>query len=55
MSKTAKTSKRKVPKMPKGEAEQVRIRRSLGYDFALKQDEHGRTRLIAGTVEAERA
>lgn len=55
MSKTAKTSKRKVPKMPKGEAEQVRIRRSLGHDFALKQDEHGRTRLIAGTVEAERA
>ena len=49
-----KASKPKVPKMPKGEADQVRIRRDLGHDFALKQDEHGRTRLIAGSVDARR-
>lgn len=54
-SKTAtKAAKPKLPKMPKGEAEQVRIRRDLGHDFALKQDEHGRTRLIAGSVDARR-
>ncbi|MHA6643429.1 DUF6456 domain-containing protein [Mesorhizobium sp. A623] len=54
-SKTAtKAAKPKVSKMPKGEADQVRIRRDLGHDFALKQDEHGRTRLIAGSVDARR-
>ncbi len=50
----SKASKQRAPKMPAGEAEQVRIRRSLGHDFALKDDAHGRTRLIAGTVEASR-
>lgn len=54
MSKAAKAVKPKIAKMPKGEAEQVRIRRDLGHDFALKQDEHGRTRLVSGTVEAGR-
>jgi hypothetical protein len=54
-SKTAtKAAKQKVPKMAKGEVEQVRIRRDLGHDFALKQDEHGRTHLIAGSVDARR-
>ncbi len=54
MSKARKSSKQRVPKMPKGEAEQVRIRRDLGHDFALKQDEHGRTRLITGSTDARR-
>ncbi|RVD69426.1 hypothetical protein EN751_26085 [Mesorhizobium sp. M4A.F.Ca.ET.029.04.2.1] len=42
------------PKLPKGEAEQVRIRREVGHDFALKQDAFGRQRLAAGTAEARR-
>lgn len=54
MSKKKAPAKLKVPKMPKGEAEQVRIRRDLGHDFALTQDEHGRTRLIAGSADAAR-
>jgi hypothetical protein len=42
------------PKLPKGEAEQVRIRREIGHDFALKPDAFGRQRLTAGTAEARR-
>ncbi|MGX5800654.1 DUF6456 domain-containing protein [Bradyrhizobium sp. Arg314] len=42
------------PKLPKGEAEQVRIRREVGHDFALKADAFGRQRLTAGTAEARR-
>ncbi|AZO70380.1 MAG: hypothetical protein E5V92_30690 [Mesorhizobium sp.] len=42
------------PKLPKGEAEQVRIRREVGHDFALKQDRFGRQRLSNGTAEARR-
>ncbi|MBZ9986615.1 DUF6456 domain-containing protein [Mesorhizobium sp. BH1-1-5] len=42
------------PKLPKGEAEQVRIRREVGHDFALKQDAFGRQRLTPGTAEARR-
>ncbi|TGS16104.1 hypothetical protein EN852_010835 [Mesorhizobium sp. M2E.F.Ca.ET.209.01.1.1] len=42
------------PKLPKGEAEQVRIRREVGHDFALKPDAFGRQRLTAGTAEARR-
>jgi len=42
------------PKLPKGEAEQVRIRREVGHDFALKEDAFGRQRLTAGTAEARR-
>ncbi|OHV69350.1 hypothetical protein LCM4577_22405 [Mesorhizobium sp. LCM 4577] len=42
------------PKLPKGEAEQVRIRREVGHDFALKQDAFGRQRLTTGTAEARR-
>ena len=42
------------PKLPKGEAEQVRIRRELGHDFALKPDAFGRQRLANGTAEARR-
>ena len=54
MSRKKVPAKPRVPKMPKGEAEQVRIRRDLGHDFALTQDEHGRTRLIAGSADAAR-
>ena len=43
-----------APKLPKGEAEQVRIRREVGHDFALKDDDFGRKRLAAGTLEASR-
>jgi hypothetical protein len=50
--KTAK--KPQPPKLPKGEAEQVRIRRELGHDFALKPDAFGRHRLTPGTAEARR-
>lgn len=50
--KTAK--KPQPPKLPKGEAEQVRIRREVGHDFALKSDAFGRQRLTAGTAEARR-
>jgi len=42
------------PKLPKGEAEQVRIRREIGHDFALKPDAFGRQRLTPGTAEARR-
>ncbi|MBZ9816452.1 DUF6456 domain-containing protein [Mesorhizobium sp. CA7] len=42
------------PKLPKGEAEQVRIRREVGHDFALKTDAFGRQRLTPGTAEARR-
>ncbi|TPK96231.1 MULTISPECIES: DUF6456 domain-containing protein [unclassified Mesorhizobium] len=42
------------PKLPKGEAEQVRIRREIGHDFALKPDGFGRQRLTSGTAEARR-
>jgi hypothetical protein len=50
--KTAK--KPQPPKLPKGEAEQVRIRREVGHDFALRQDAFGRQRLATGTEEARR-
>jgi len=53
MNKT-KLAKTKVSKLPKGEAEQVRVRRDLGHDFALRTDEHGRQRLMTGTAEAQR-
>lgn len=50
-----KTSKKpQPPKLPKGEAEQVRIRREIGHDFALREDAFGRQRLAAGTAEARR-
>lgn len=42
------------PKLPKGEAEQVRIRREIGHEFALKPDAFGRQRLTPGTAEARR-
>lgn len=51
---TRKAAKKKIAKLPKGEAEQVRVRRDLGHDFALRNDEHGRLRLAAGTAEASR-
>ena len=54
MSKKTRPAKPQTPKLPKGEAEQVRIRREIGHDFALKDDEFGRTRLAAGTLEASR-
>ncbi|MDX8460484.1 DUF6456 domain-containing protein [Mesorhizobium humile] len=46
--------KPRPPKLPKGEAEQVRIRRELGHDFALKTDAFGRQRLTPDTAEARR-
>ncbi|CAH2406547.1 DUF6456 domain-containing protein [Mesorhizobium ventifaucium] len=46
--------KAKPPKLPTGEAEQVRIRKAVGHDFALKDDAFGRKRLAAGTLEARR-
>ena len=53
MSKKA-AQKAKPPKLPRDEAEQVRIRREIGHDFALKDDRFGRQRLIPGTEEARR-
>ncbi|MFA6155582.1 DUF6456 domain-containing protein [Mesorhizobium sp.] len=54
MPRKAKAAKPQAPKLPKGEAEQVRIRREIGHDFALKDDAFGRKRLAAGTLEARR-
>lgn len=53
-NKTAQKAKPKPPKLPKGEAEQVRIRREIGHDFALRDDRFGRKRLTTGTQEAAR-
>ncbi|WP_245261716.1 DUF6456 domain-containing protein [Mesorhizobium sp. L2C067A000] len=50
----SRNSKLTVPKMRKGEAEQAKIRRDLGHDFAVQKDDHGRDRLIAGTADARR-
>ncbi|UVK37815.1 hypothetical protein LHFGNBLO_004906 [Mesorhizobium sp. AR10] len=52
--KTAQKTKPKPPKLPRGEAEQVRIRKEVGHDFALKDDAFGRKRLATGTLEARR-
>ncbi|PTE08481.1 DUF6456 domain-containing protein [Mesorhizobium helmanticense] len=52
--KTAQKAKVKPPKLPRDEAEQVRIRKEVGHDFALKDDRFGRKRLAAGTAEARR-
>ncbi len=52
--KKAKPARPQASKLPKGEAEQVRIRREIGHDFALKDDAFGRQRLAAGTLEARR-
>ncbi|RUU45561.1 hypothetical protein EOC93_06585 [Mesorhizobium sp. M6A.T.Ce.TU.002.03.1.1] len=52
--KTAQKAKPKPPKLAKGEAEQVRIRKEVGHDFALKDDAFGRKRLAVGTLEARR-
>ncbi|RVC09413.1 hypothetical protein EN884_26310, partial [Mesorhizobium sp. M7A.F.Ca.AU.001.01.1.1] len=54
MSKKTRPAKPQAPKLPKGEAEQVRIRREIGHDFALRDDALGRKRLAAGTLEAAR-
>ncbi|MBN9552483.1 MAG: hypothetical protein J0H31_27420 [Alphaproteobacteria bacterium] len=54
MTKLKKNSQSAVPKMRKGEAAQVKIRRDLGHDFAIRKDEHGRDRLLSGTAEARR-
>jgi hypothetical protein len=54
MSKKTRSAKPPAPKLPKGEAEQVRIRREIGHDFALRDDAFGRKRLAAGTLEAAR-
>jgi hypothetical protein len=49
-----KRAKPKPPRIPETEKEQVRIRRALEYDFAVKQDGYGRDRLAQGTAEATR-
>ncbi|MER9328744.1 DUF6456 domain-containing protein [Mesorhizobium sp. M0488] len=54
MPSKSKAARPQAPKLPKGEAEQVRIRREVGHDFALKDDEFGRKRLVSGTLEARR-
>ncbi|MER9939542.1 DUF6456 domain-containing protein [Mesorhizobium sp. M0088] len=54
MSKRTRPVKPQAPKLPKGEAEQMRIRREIGHDFALRDDAFGRKRLAAGTLEAAR-
>jgi hypothetical protein len=46
--------KAKPPKLPRDEAEQVRIRREIGHEFALMDDRFGRKRLGVGTQEARR-
>ena len=39
-----------------GEAErtQVRARKVIGHDFALRKDAHRRERLVSGTAESQR-
>lgn len=54
MPRKSKAARSQAPKLPKEEAEQVRIRREIGHDFALKDDAFGRKRLAAGTLEARR-
>ncbi|AGB45399.1 hypothetical protein Mesau_03020 [Mesorhizobium australicum WSM2073] len=54
MPKKTKAARPQAPKLPRGEAEQVRIRREVGHDFALKDDAFGRKRLTPGTAEARR-
>ncbi|MBZ9676412.1 DUF6456 domain-containing protein [Mesorhizobium sp. ES1-1] len=54
MPRKSKAAKSQAPKLPEEEAEQVRIRREIGHDFALREDALGRTRLAAGTLEARR-
>lgn len=54
MPRKTRAPKPQAPKLPKGEAEQVRIRREVGHDFALRDDAFGRQRLAAGTAEARR-
>ena len=50
----ARKNTKPVPKMRAGEAQQVKIRRDLGHDFAIRKDDHGRDRLISGTADARR-
>jgi hypothetical protein len=54
MPRKTRAAKPQPPKLPKDEAEQVRIRREIGHDFALREDAFGRKRLAAGTLEARR-
>ncbi|TGQ64065.1 hypothetical protein EN829_021090 [Mesorhizobium sp. M00.F.Ca.ET.186.01.1.1] len=54
MPRKAKAARPQAPKLPKDEAEQVRIRREVGHDFALREDAFGRKRLASGTLEARR-
>ncbi|MER8883561.1 DUF6456 domain-containing protein [Mesorhizobium sp. M0663] len=53
-TKTAQKATARPPRLPKGEAEQVRIRKEIGHDFALKDDRFGRKRLAKGTQEGAR-
>lgn len=44
-----------LPRISGAEREQVRLRKEVDHDFALRKDEHGRDRLIVGTAESGRA
>ncbi|TPM28242.1 DUF6456 domain-containing protein [Mesorhizobium sp. B2-3-4] len=54
MPRKTRPTRPQAPKLPEGEAEQVRIRREVGHDFALREDAFGRKRLTPGTAEARR-
>lgn len=47
-------AKAKVRPVPANEKVQVRARRAIGHDFALKLDSNGRERLRGGTAESVR-
>lgn len=46
--------KNELPVITAAEKEQASLRRKLGHGFAVREDEHGRERLVAGTAEAQR-
>lgn len=50
----AKRQTTKRPKISDDEKLQVRARKLIGHDFALRLDEYGRQRVVSGTVEGAR-
>jgi len=49
-----KNKPRKAQPVGEMEKTQVRARKVVGHDFALRRDAHGRERLVAGTAESQR-
>lgn len=47
-------STKRPPKVSESEKVQVRARRAIGHTFAIRSDEHGRDRLVRGTIESTR-